>query len=72
MKTKLILAALCGFIVSCASPERNAQASAIADLALTYAVASGKITPEDAALVREAKTIVLPTEAPAVDVTATK
>jgi uncharacterized lipoprotein len=70
-KTILILAAICG-LSSCSTPERTAQASAIADLALTYAVASGKITPEDAALVRSAKTIVLPAEAPAVDVTSTK
>ena len=70
MKTKLILAALCGSLLSCASSQRTDQASAIADLALTYAVASGKITPADAALAREAKRIVLPAAAP--EVTAQK
>lgn len=38
------------------------QVGQITDLALTYAVASGKITPSDAALVRQAKEIVLPSD----------
>lgn len=47
------------------------------DLALRYAEASGKIDVEDAALVREAKVIVLPEtspveELPAVEVTSEK
>ncbi len=36
------------------------QVGQITDLALTYATATGKITPADAALVRQAKEIILP------------
>lgn len=47
------------------SPEQQARAAALADLALRYAEASGKIKAEDSALVREAKVIVLPETTPA-------
>ena len=60
MKTVGILILMCG-LTACGSltPEQEARASALVDLALRYAEASGKIDAEDAALVREAKVIVL-------------
>lgn len=56
------------------TPEQEGRASALVDLALRYAEASGKIDAADAALVREAKVIVLPVEdeLPAVEVTSGK
>lgn len=58
---KLILIALSIAVASCSSltPEQQAKAAAIANLALSYAEARGKITPSDAALVREVGTIVV-------------
>jgi len=41
------------------TPEQEARAAKLVDLALRYAEASGRIDAEDAALVREAKVIVL-------------
>jgi DUF1009 family protein len=60
MKTIGILILACG-LTGCGSltPEQEARASALVDLALRYAEASGRIDAEDAALVREAKVIVL-------------
>lgn len=61
MKYALALAlSLTLALTSCSTPERTAQAGAITDLALDYALASGRITAEQAALAREVKAIVLP------------
>lgn len=86
MKTKTMLrllvvgglmGLLAGALTGCGSltPEQEARAARLVDLALRYAEASGKINAEDAALVREAKVIVLEGETeelPAVEVTAGK
>jgi len=60
MKTVGILILMCG-LTGCGSltPEQEARAAKLVDLALRYAEASGRIDAEDAALVREAKVIVL-------------
>jgi DUF1009 family protein len=60
MKTIGILILACG-LTGCGSltPEQEARAAKLVDLALRYAEASGRIDAEDAALVREAKVIVL-------------
>lgn len=56
-----LLALACLILPSCnnLTPAQIAQANAIGNLALTYAESKGKITAEDAALVREAGKIVL-------------
>ncbi len=48
-------------LVSCATDGKIDQerASRLVDIALDYAVRTGKVTPSDAALVREVGTIVL-------------
>lgn len=56
--TSLLLAALT--LTSCQNSADNARVAALTDLAITYATATGKITPADAALIRDAKTIILP------------
>lgn len=58
MKTA-ILFAICIGLSACSTPEQNARLSALADLAITYAASRGKITPEDAQAIRDAKVIVL-------------
>jgi hypothetical protein len=79
MKHFILLSLAALSLSSCTTDGKldKQKASAIADLALNYAVASGKVTPSDAALVREVGTIVLseqPTapEVPGALVTATK
>lgn len=62
MKTRLaILALIPCFAVSCATSGGvdKAKLQAIGDLALSYAEASGKITPRDAAAAREAGKLLL-------------
>jgi hypothetical protein len=69
----IILSILALSLVSCATPEQNQRLSAIVDLALSVAERRGAITPEDAADVREAGTIVLDTKSEStITVTATK
>lgn len=74
-KVMLMIVMACG-LCSCGSlsPEQEARAAKLVDLALRYAEASGKIDAQDAALVREAKVIVLGEEEtlPVVEVTASK
>lgn len=84
MKTRLLqLSAILGFhaaffaialcLPSCQSgqPIDEARLARIGDVALTVAERTGKISPEDAALAREAGRLVL-TPAPAPAETATK
>lgn len=72
MKLALLLPILT--LASCATPAENQRLSAIIDLALSVAERRGAITPEDAADVREAGTIVLDTkkDESTITVTATK
>lgn len=65
MKTKLILSLAILSLASCEhlTPQQQLivdRASAVVDRALDYAVQKGKVSPEDAALVRDVGTIVLP------------
>lgn len=58
MKTA-ILFAICIGLSACETPEQNARLSALINLTTAYAEAKGKITPEDAQAIRDAKVIVL-------------
>jgi hypothetical protein len=71
MKTLLSLLILPFVFAACSTPAQNAKLARIVDVALVVAEKRGAISTEDAAAVREAKTIVLdePVEAPAVIVT---
>lgn len=69
MKTILILLAAC-CITSCASKADTEHLQRVGDIALLYAERTGKITPEDAALAREAGQLLLSKEQPAVVVVA--
>jgi hypothetical protein len=66
-----ILAALS--LCSCQTADQNAKLAAISNIALTYAEAKGAITPEDAALVREAGKVLLtpPVAEPIPEITVT-
>lgn len=75
----IALAALAALAIACLpacqTPAQNAKLAAIGDLALAYAEANGKITPEDAALAREVGKLVVTNDgAPVVlgEVTASK
>lgn len=57
MKTTI---ALCIFLVSCSTPAENQRLGQLVNLAITVAEQKGKISPEDAQAIRDAKTIVLP------------
>jgi len=70
MKTIFALLILPFVLASCSTPAQNAKLARIVDVALVVAEKRGAISAEDAAAVREAKTIVLDEEAPAVVVTA--
>lgn len=78
MKLLLLTPLLCLTLGSCTSDGKLDQerASRVVDLALSYAVATGRVSPSDAALVREVGTIVLDQPAqptgPAAPVTVTK
>lgn len=56
----LILAATALTLTSCQNPADSARLGALADLAITYAVRKNQISADDAAAIREAKTIILP------------
>lgn len=73
MKYLLIPILSCS-LISCQTPDQNAKLAAISSIAISYAEAKGAITPQDAALVREAGKVLLePTPSiPEVVVTATK
>ena len=51
-------------VPSCATQADNDRLARIGDIAIAYAERTGKISPEDAALAREAGTITLSKEAP--------
>jgi len=55
----LIVASVCLPSCSNLTPAQQAQASAIANLAISYAQSKGKISAEDANLVREVGSVVL-------------
>jgi len=58
MKTALAILALT--LVSCSTPEKNARLGALVDLAITVAQSRGAISAQDAADIRAAETIILP------------
>ena len=58
MKTALAILALT--LVSCSTPEKNARLGALVDLAITVAESRGAISAKDAADIRAAETIILP------------
>ena len=58
MKTTLALIALT--LASCSTPEENARLGALVDLAITVAESRGAISAKDAANIRAAETIILP------------
>jgi hypothetical protein len=73
LQAALFAAALC--LPSCKSNGKidEARLARIGDIALAYAESKGKISPEDAALAREAgKVLLTPSPAPASAGTATK
>jgi hypothetical protein len=53
----LVFAAL--MLASCASPQDTERLQRIGDIALTYAERTGKISPEDAAIAREAGALIV-------------
>lgn len=65
MKTILILLAAC-CITSCATQADTERLQRVGDIALLYAERTGKISPEDAALAREAGQLIVSKEQPAV------
>lgn len=70
--TLLILSA--AVLTSCSTPEQNERLGQLVTLAVDLAEKRGQITPADAAAIRDAKTIILPSPAalPAIDVTSGK
>ena len=58
MKTALAILALT--LVSCSTPEKNARLGALVDLAITVVQSRGAISAQDAADIRAAETIILP------------
>lgn len=70
MRPPFILLAL--LLVSCATPADTERLQRIGDIALTYAERSGQISPQDAAIAREAGTLLLSKDAPAPTTTSTK
>jgi uncharacterized lipoprotein YmbA len=58
MKTTLALIALT--LASCSTPEKNARLGQLVNLAVSVAEARGSITAQDAADIRAAETIILP------------
>jgi len=55
-------------LASCASPQDTERLQRIGDIALTYAERTGKISPEDAAIAREAGALIVSKDTPAVAV----
>lgn len=70
MKTRLLLRSLAAvaligsFLTSCSTSADTERLARIGDLALSYAERSGQITPQEAALAREAGKLVLSKDAP--------
>jgi hypothetical protein len=52
-------------VASCASPQDTERLQRIGDIALTYAERTGKISPEDAAIAREAGALIVSKDTPA-------
>lgn len=72
---KIILGCLCLLTLpACSTPEQNQRLGQLVTLAVDLAEKRGQITPADAAAIRDAKTIILPSPAalPAIDVTSGK
>lgn len=61
----LTLATASLLLVSCSTSADTERLARIGDLALSYAERSGQITPQEAALAREAGKLVLSKDAPA-------
>jgi hypothetical protein len=53
-------------LASCASNADTERLQRIGDIALTYAERTGKISPEDAAIAREAGALIVSKDTPAV------
>lgn len=62
--TLIALLLLCLTLSACNTTAGNARLGALTELAISYAETRGKISPADAQAIREAKVIILPSEAP--------
>lgn len=59
-RISIILVATIGFTLSsCSNPGDNARIGALTSLAVSYAEATGKISPAEAAAIRAAQMIIL-------------
>jgi len=62
---KILIATLCLLsLPACSTPEQNARLGQLVNLAVDVAVKRGALTPDDAAAIRQAETIILPAPAP--------
>lgn len=66
----LVLIALC--LCACKTTEQNARLGSLVNLAVSVAEARGAITPQDAADIRAAETIILPPAAAKIETTSGK
>lgn len=69
---KTILCSLPLLLLSCSTPEQNARLGSLVNLAVSVAEARGAITPQDAADIRAAETIILPPAAAKIETTSGK
>jgi len=69
---KTILLSLPLLLLSCSTPEQNARLGSLVNLAVSVAEARGAITPQDAADIRAAETIILPPAAAKIETTSGK
>jgi hypothetical protein len=66
LRASAVTAILSSFLLaSCASPQDTERLQRIGDIALTYAERTGRISPEDAALAREAGALIVSKDTPA-------
>jgi hypothetical protein len=62
---KVLIATFCLLsLPACSTPEQNARLGQLVNLAVDVAVKRGALTPDDAAAIRQAETIILPAPAP--------
>lgn len=58
--TSLLFASIILTLCSCQNPADNARLGALTGLAISFAESRGKLSPQDAAAIRAAQTIILP------------
>jgi len=62
---KVLIATLCLLsLPACSTPEQNTRLGQLVNLAVDVAVKRGALTPDDAAAIRQAETIIIPAPAP--------